>query len=131
MGNVAAAYTMGYKCTSLRAARQSTKLIVFFLLYGSYMMQYHNYWNACSHVLPNSSQASSRPHWGEEFYVTTKQLKKVYPKLEDFLVVRSKLDPDGLFVNPINNWNWHTNEFLGNHVYMFLILVIGVYVLLY
>jgi len=44
-------------------------------------------------------QFNGRPHWGKEFDVTTKQLKKAYPKLEDFLVMRSKLDPDGVFVN--------------------------------
>ena len=48
-------------------------------------------------------QFNGRPHWGKEFDVTFKQVKKLYPKLEDFLAVRSKLDSDGIFVNSFLN----------------------------
>ncbi|MDC0761468.1 D-arabinono-1,4-lactone oxidase [Brevibacillus sp. AG] len=41
-----------------------------------------------------------RPHWGKMHSMTAEQLHQVYPRLPDFLVIRSELDPDGLFVNP-------------------------------
>lgn len=41
-----------------------------------------------------------RPHWGKMHTMTAEQLHQVYPRLPDFLAIRSELDPDGLFVNP-------------------------------
>ncbi|BAH46557.1 putative FAD-dependent oxidoreductase [Brevibacillus brevis NBRC 100599] len=41
-----------------------------------------------------------RPHWGKMHSMTTEKLHQVYPRLPDFLAIRSELDPDGLFVNP-------------------------------
>lgn len=44
-----------------------------------------------------------RPHWAKNFQsVTTADLHEMYPNLEDFLQVRQKLDPEGLFVG-----DWH------------------------
>lgn len=41
-----------------------------------------------------------RPHWGKMHNMTADELHQVYPRLPDFLAIRSRLDPDGMFVNP-------------------------------
>lgn len=40
-----------------------------------------------------------RPHWGKIHSLTAKELKPLYPRWEDFLSVRQRLDPKGLFLN--------------------------------
>lgn len=40
-----------------------------------------------------------RPHWGKSFSISPKEMHQLYPKFNDFLIVRQKLDPKGLFLN--------------------------------
>ncbi|MCU1470168.1 MAG: FAD-linked oxidoreductase [Glaciihabitans sp.] len=40
-----------------------------------------------------------RPHWGKMNQRTAEDLAPVYPRFEDFLKVRDRLDPDRLFAN--------------------------------
>lgn len=40
-----------------------------------------------------------RPHWGKMHTLQRGQLEALYPKLNDFLEVRERLDPQGLFLN--------------------------------
>lgn len=40
-----------------------------------------------------------RPHWGKMHTLQLEQLESLYPKLNDFLHIREKLDPQGLFLN--------------------------------
>jgi FAD-linked oxidoreductase len=40
-----------------------------------------------------------RPHWGKMHYREAASLRKAYPRFDDFLAVRDKLDPDRLFTN--------------------------------
>ena len=42
---------------------------------------------------------SGRPHWGKEFQTTAREMKRVYPKMDDFLALRQDFDPKGIFVN--------------------------------
>jgi FAD/FMN-containing dehydrogenase len=42
---------------------------------------------------------NGRPHWGKEFNVGTDYLRSVYPKWDDFLKLRSEMDPTGRFLN--------------------------------
>ena len=35
-----------------------------------------------------------RPHWGKELEMSHKEVEELYPKLEEFLSVRKKMDPD-------------------------------------
>ncbi|MCB9204234.1 MAG: FAD-binding protein [Flavobacteriales bacterium] len=42
---------------------------------------------------------NGRPHWGKEFNVGTDYLRSVYPKWDDFLKLRSEMDPNGRFIN--------------------------------
>lgn len=40
-----------------------------------------------------------RYHFGKIVNVTSSQMRAIYPKFDDFLRVRSKLDPQGIFMN--------------------------------
>lgn len=40
-----------------------------------------------------------RPHWGKIHSMTAAEAARLYPKYEDFRVLRSSLDPDGRFLN--------------------------------
>src|SRR5690625_3244991 len=40
-----------------------------------------------------------RPHWGKMHTLQIEQFEVLYPKLNDFLQIRKKLDPQGLFLN--------------------------------
>ena len=40
-----------------------------------------------------------RVHWGKHFSATPDDVKKWYPKFEDFLVKRKQMDPKDVFVN--------------------------------
>jgi FAD/FMN-containing dehydrogenase len=42
---------------------------------------------------------AGRPHWGKTHFCDASILAPLYPKWEDFLSVRSELDPGGLFLN--------------------------------
>jgi len=41
-----------------------------------------------------------RPHWGKLHERTADDLRPTYPKFDDFLAVRQRVDPDGRFANP-------------------------------
>ncbi|MGR0318326.1 D-arabinono-1,4-lactone oxidase [Agromyces sp. ZXT2-3] len=41
-----------------------------------------------------------RPHWGKMHTQTAATLREVYPRFDDFLAVRDRLDPQRLFANP-------------------------------
>jgi FAD-linked oxidoreductase len=45
------------------------------------------------------SDFEGRPHWGKVHYKDAEYLRKAYPRFDDFLAVRAKLDPDRLFTN--------------------------------
>ncbi|MGP9536361.1 D-arabinono-1,4-lactone oxidase [Brachybacterium sp. AOP43-C2-M15] len=40
-----------------------------------------------------------RPHWGKVFTLAPEQVRAQYPRLEDFLTLRDRLDPDRVFTN--------------------------------
>ncbi|MEJ3404636.1 D-arabinono-1,4-lactone oxidase [Rathayibacter sp. YIM 133350] len=41
-----------------------------------------------------------RPHWGKMHSLEAEQLGGIYPRFDDFVALRNRLDPDGLFANP-------------------------------
>ncbi|HEY5224668.1 MAG TPA: D-arabinono-1,4-lactone oxidase [Microbacteriaceae bacterium] len=41
-----------------------------------------------------------RPHWGKIHTRDAESLRELYPRFDDFLAVRDKLDPDRVFTNP-------------------------------
>ena len=42
---------------------------------------------------------NGRPHWGKHFTCDKKDIKVMYPELDHFNQIRSKLDPENIFVN--------------------------------
>ncbi|NNE75439.1 MAG: FAD-binding protein [Acidimicrobiales bacterium] len=42
---------------------------------------------------------AGRPHWGKVHFRTAAALRERYPKFDDFLAVRKRLDPEGVFAN--------------------------------
>jgi len=40
-----------------------------------------------------------RPHWGKNFNLTKSNLLILYPKYEDFIATKHRLDPSGIFTN--------------------------------
>lgn len=59
-------------------------------------MPYHSYFARMEEIF---ARYAGRPHWGKMHNMTRERLLQVYPRLQDFLDVRAKLDPQGLFVN--------------------------------
>ncbi|QDO86952.1 FAD-binding protein [Ornithinimicrobium ciconiae] len=45
------------------------------------------------------TQHAGRPHWGKLHTLGAQQLRAAYPRFEDFLAVRDRLDPDRVFAN--------------------------------
>jgi len=43
--------------------------------------------------------AGGRPHWGKLHYRSAESLRSVYPRFDDFVALREKVDPDRLFGN--------------------------------
>ncbi|HSI90795.1 MAG TPA: D-arabinono-1,4-lactone oxidase [Adhaeribacter sp.] len=41
-----------------------------------------------------------RPHWGKKHNMKAAQLQPLYPKWNDFMQIRKKMDPDGIFMTP-------------------------------
>ncbi|MBK0418503.1 FAD-binding protein [Leucobacter sp. CSA1] len=41
-----------------------------------------------------------RPHWGKLHTQGVEELRRIYPRLDDFLAIRDRLDPDRVFANP-------------------------------
>ncbi len=41
-----------------------------------------------------------RPHWGKLHSLTAADFAELYPRWDDFLALRQRLDPDGKFLNP-------------------------------
>ena len=42
---------------------------------------------------------SGRPHWGKWHEAAASELRPAYPHFDDFVALRARLDPHGLFVN--------------------------------
>ncbi|RZS37526.1 FAD-linked oxidoreductase [Herbihabitans rhizosphaerae] len=45
-------------------------------------------------------EVGGRPHWGKMHLLDAERLRERYPRFDDFLRVRSTVDPDGVFANP-------------------------------
>lgn len=40
-----------------------------------------------------------RPHWGKNFYLTSEEFQKIYPKFHEFSAMRKNIDPNNIFSN--------------------------------
>jgi len=59
-------------------------------------MPYEHYFKEVENIL---QEYEGRPHWGKMHTLTFESVKKLYPKLVDFLMIREKIDPNQVFVN--------------------------------
>jgi FAD-linked oxidoreductase len=59
-------------------------------------MPYLDYFTAFERIV---SEVGGRPHWGKWHSMEYRELRRVFPRLEDFCRVRRAVDPGGLFLN--------------------------------
>jgi L-gulonolactone oxidase len=59
-------------------------------------MDYRSYFGAVEEIMMTFD---GRPHWGKLHFRDADSLEKTYPRWDDFIEVRNKLDPDGRFRN--------------------------------
>ncbi|HWA92515.1 MAG TPA: D-arabinono-1,4-lactone oxidase [Rhizomicrobium sp.] len=65
----------------------------------------HQYHRVDTHRLFDACEAifrahDGRPHWGKRHTRSAAELATLYPKFEEFRVLRRRLDPSGKFLNP-------------------------------
>jgi FAD-linked oxidoreductase len=60
-------------------------------------MPFERYFSAVQAICLNHG---GRPHWGKVHSLTAPQLAKLYPRWDDFLALRERLDPAGRFLSP-------------------------------
>lgn len=46
------------------------------------------------------AEFDARPHWGKSHEADAELLRRRYPRFDDFVAVRRRVDPDGRFTNP-------------------------------
>ena len=59
-------------------------------------MRHERYFAAFEAIV---AEHDGRPHWGKLHTLDASRLRRLYPRFDDFLAVRRKLDPTGLFGN--------------------------------
>ncbi|KAG1472052.1 hypothetical protein G6F56_001766 [Rhizopus delemar] len=69
--------------------------VIMYRPYGK-PVPYKKYWKAYEDIM---REYNGRPHWAKAHGQTRHDLEASYPKFNDFLKVREKLDPKGIFVN--------------------------------
>lgn len=57
----------------------------------------HEYFREAEAVL---KAHDGRPHWGKMHTRDAESLRQTYPKFDEFLAIRNRLDPDRVFANP-------------------------------
>ncbi|GAA6036192.1 hypothetical protein JCM8097_006825 [Rhodosporidiobolus ruineniae] len=57
------------------------------------------YRSCFAHFATLLSQFSSRPHWAKSHHLSPSSLRSLYPRFDDFLAVRERVDPEGVLVN--------------------------------
>jgi L-gulonolactone oxidase len=57
---------------------------------------YKRYWQAYEDIMRG---CGGRPHWAKAHGLKAKDLAQIYPKWQDFLALRAKLDPNKIFMN--------------------------------
>ncbi len=65
----------------------------------------HRYWRDPDHEYFREAEAvlkahDGRPHWGKMHTRDAESLRATYPKFDEFVSVRNRLDPDRVFANP-------------------------------
>jgi len=60
-------------------------------------MDYEPYFRGAEAIFRNHG---GRPHWGKMHSLVAQDLQAIYPKWDDFLRLRERIDPRGVFLNP-------------------------------
>ena len=68
-------------------------------------MPYEPYFRAFEKL---ATGMGGRPHWGKVHWRTAEDLRPAYPRFDDFLAIRDRLDPDRVFANA------YTRQILGD-----------------
>ena len=68
--------------------------LLFLPSYETYQQYYSGYFN-----LLFTAGYQPRLHWGKVFNLTASQVNVLYPRFKDFLAVKERLDPIGIFTN--------------------------------
>lgn len=58
-----------------------------------------DYWAYLRSVDALLADFGARVHWGKLHFLTAEQLHALYPRADDFITLRRKLDPEGVFLN--------------------------------
>jgi FAD-linked oxidoreductase len=61
-------------------------------------MEHDAYFRAAEAIFLNHG---GRPHWGKMHNLGASQLAGLYPRWEDFMALRRRIDPAGVFLNPL------------------------------
>jgi FAD/FMN-containing dehydrogenase len=59
--------------------------------------EYSPYLRACDSLF---AEYRGRPHWGKLHFMTADRVARLFPRYQDFVDVRRRLDPKGVFLNP-------------------------------
>lgn len=59
-------------------------------------MPYEEYFEKCEKIF---AKYQGRPHWGKCHNLTLDDVKRLYPKYDDFMKLRASMDPKQVFVN--------------------------------
>ncbi|KAI9272877.1 D-arabinono-1,4-lactone oxidase-domain-containing protein [Phascolomyces articulosus] len=69
--------------------------VIMYRPYGN-PVPYKKYWKAYEDIM---RKHGGRPHWAKAHGQSAEQLNASYPRFRDFLNVREKVDPQGMFLN--------------------------------
>ncbi len=58
-----------------------------------------DYWAYLRSVDALLADFDARVHWGKLHFLTPERLHRLYPRADDFIAVRRRLDPEGVFLN--------------------------------
>jgi FAD/FMN-containing dehydrogenase len=58
--------------------------------------EYWPYLRACDSLF---AEHRGRPHWGKLHFMTADRVARLFPRYEDFVTIRRRLDPEGVFLN--------------------------------
>lgn len=69
---------------------------VFIAVHKYHKKTYRETFEACQEVF---REYGGRPHWGKMHFLSSEELREMYPEWDAFQDVRESLDPDGVFLN--------------------------------
>lgn len=69
---------------------------VFMAVHMNHAMPHEEYFRGVEEIF---CDLGGRPHWGKLHTRRAAALRDLYPRFDDFLALRDKLDPDGVFLN--------------------------------